>query len=276
VGDLRIISLGGMFGFDVLSYVFSIALSVFAIVGIVNAFNLIDGIDGLAGSLGLIISVTFAFLFYCAGDTGWAFIAAALAGATAGFLIYNVSPARIFMGDSGSLMLGFFAAIMSIHLINISVKSPIDIGFTYITSAPALTAALLVIPVFDTLRVFTIRLIRNQSPFKADNNHLHHRLLSLGLNHLQATGILAGITIIFICFALYLQDIGNSQLIFTMALLITLINSFFSLYIYSSRKTQFPSEGYDSDTKGDLDGREHIMDSNKRFVKSVLEKITEN
>ncbi|WP_207426489.1 MraY family glycosyltransferase [Pedobacter sp. SYSU D00535] len=270
LGDIRIMDLQGILGVHTLAYPFSIGLSVFTIVGIVNAFNLIDGIDGLAGSLGLIMSIAFFWLFYSAGETGWALLSLSLAGALIGFLIHNVSPARIFMGDSGSLMIGFISAVCGIHLINISTDRLIDAG-VIISSAPALVVAILIIPMFDTLRVFTIRIVSNESPFKADSNHLHHRLLSVGLNHTKASAVLAGITLACIALTLYFQDIGNNQLIGTIALLIILLNIGFTFYIYS-RKIRLASK---TETFGqDANPEQPITD--KSFVQSVLEKISEN
>ncbi|HXH99795.1 MAG TPA: MraY family glycosyltransferase [Sphingobacteriaceae bacterium] len=230
IGDIRIMDLGGLLGMYELSYPFSISLTVFAIVGVVNAFNLIDGIDGLAGMLGLIVSVTFAVLFLSAGETGWGYLCLALAGSLGGFLLYNISPARIFMGDSGALMLGFFVAVMSIHFINIVEIKPVLLGgYTY-SSASGLVMALLIIPLFDTLRVFTLRILGNRSPFEADRNHLHHRLIALGLSHTQATFILSAVTLIFLFTAFLFQDIGSNQLIATLGIMILSLNTGFTLY----------------------------------------------
>ena len=254
-----------------LAFPFSIALSVFFIVGIVNAFNLIDGIDGLAGSLGVIMSLTFAFLFYHAGDTGWVIVSMALAGSLVGFLIHNVSPARIFMGDSGSLMIGFLSAVAAIHLLKIVSSGPIDLGFVLVTSAPALVVAILIIPLFDTLRVFAMRLFKGQSPFVADRNHLHHRLLFVGLNHFQATSVLAGVNILCIVSALYLQPIGNNQLIGTLVLFLLLLNTGFTFYIMSLRPVKMKKE-VPVKVAGLIPEAEVFTE--KDFAESILEKIS--
>jgi UDP-N-acetylmuramyl pentapeptide phosphotransferase/UDP-N-acetylglucosamine-1-phosphate transferase len=242
IGDVRIMDLGGVLGLHDLSYPFSISLTVFAIVGIVNSFNLIDGIDGLAGILGVIVSCTYSYFFHAMGDLGWAYMYLSLAGALVGFLIYNITPAKIFMGDSGSLMVGFFAAIGSIHFINTSSLNPIRIDTVTISSAISISLSLLIIPLFDTLRVFTLRLIGNKSPFEADQNHLHHRLLAVGLTHLQATFTLTMITLLFVCASVMFQDIGSNQLIATLAIMILSLNTGFTLYCNSVEKNKIIDE----------------------------------
>lgn len=233
LADIRIKSLDWIFGLTTLSYPFSIALSVFVIVGVINAFNLIDGVDGLAGTLGVIMSLTFAMLFYSAGKTDWTCLSVAIGGAFAGFLIFNISPAKIFMGDSGSLTLGFFSSILGVEFMNISELHPISIGLLRISSAPALVVAILLVPMFDTIRVFTLRILNNTSPFRADRNHIHHRLLSIGMSHTQVTLTLSGITILFIATAFYFQSIGNNQLIATLVIMIVSLNTGFTIYLHS-------------------------------------------
>jgi len=267
VANIRISDLHGIFGIYDIPYYASIALTVFFIVGIVNAFNLIDGIDGLAGSIGVIFSVVFGVLFYKSGDLGWAYLATSLAGALLGFLFFNVTPARIFMGDSGSLLLGFIAAVLSIKFINVSLSENVMAGPFQITSGIGLVSAILIIPVFDTLRVFTLRILRGTSPFTADSNHIHHRLLSLGLSHVQATLVLASVNVVFIIAALSLQNMGDAELVsFTMLLMLTL-NGVLSLFINRFKKT--------ASLAGSIK-RTKPARSEKSFAERVLEKISEN
>ncbi|HEY0057401.1 MAG TPA: MraY family glycosyltransferase [Pedobacter sp.] len=280
IGNIRIMDLGGVLGMYELSYPFSISLTVFAIVGVVNAFNLIDGIDGLAGLLGLIVSLTYACLFLSAGDTGWSFLCFSLAGALGGFLIYNITPAKIFMGDSGALMIGFFSAVTSIHFINLSSQKLIHIGQFDITSAIGLVMALLIIPLFDTLRVFTLRILGNRSPFEADRNHLHHRLLSVGLSHFQATLILTSLTLVFVGLAYLFQDIGSNELIATLAIIILSLNTGFTLYTKTleDRRTEklinnMQPSFVDQDK---LKIVKHLEIEEKKVLRPVFEKISQN
>ena len=268
IANLRIENLHGIFGFYDIPYYASVILTVFFIVGLVNAFNLIDGIDGLAGSIGTILCVVFAVLFYKSGNLGWAYLATALAGALLGFLFFNVTPARIFMGDSGSLLLGFIASVLSLKFMNVSLSQNVMAGPFEITSGAGLVSAILIIPVFDTLRVFTLRIMRGTSPFTADSNHIHHRLLSLGLSHIQATLVLSSVNILLIVSALGLQEIGDAQLISLMILLMLSLNGILSLFInLIKRRAKLLSASMEEDK---------LTKTEKSFAEQVLEKISEN
>lgn len=231
VADIRIDNLQGLMGVGVLDYYVSVALTVVFIVGVVNAFNLIDGVDCLAASLGVMLSIIFAALFFEANELGWAYLSVSLCGALIGFLIFNITPAKIFMGDSGSLVLGFIAVVLSIKYIQISGSNTLNLGVLPITSSFGLIASILLIPIFDTLRVFTLRIVKGKSPFDADSNHLHHRLLFLGFSHLQVTLILVIVNTIFVTITLLCQPIGNAQLISLLILSALAANGLLTLYI---------------------------------------------
>jgi UDP-GlcNAc:undecaprenyl-phosphate GlcNAc-1-phosphate transferase len=231
VANIRITNLQGIIGIYEIPYLVSIVLTVFFIVGIVNAFNLIDGIDGLAGTLAIMVSLVYGYLFFKSGELGWAYLSVSLTGAMIGFLFYNVTPAKIFMGDSGSLLLGFIAAVLSIKFLDVNSKSGASFAPFEIRSSIGLVVSILIIPIFDTLRVFTLRILRNTSPFTADSNHLHHRLLFLGLSHIQAALVLVVCNVIFIILALSLQQIGNNQLLGFLMLAVLTVNGGLSLYI---------------------------------------------
>jgi UDP-N-acetylmuramyl pentapeptide phosphotransferase/UDP-N-acetylglucosamine-1-phosphate transferase len=223
-GGFRIDNLQGILGIYEIPQAASLLLSLLFIVGVVNAFNLIDGIDGLAGTLASIAMFMFAFLFYETAEPGWSWLALSVAGALLGFLYYNFTPAKIFMGDSGSLFIGLLAAVFSIKFMNSTyVPDAGHAGFA-ITSKVSLLSAILVVPIFDTLRVFTLRIMKGTSPFTADNNHLHHRLLSLALNHIQATAILSGFNLLLIIMACSFQRLGDN-LILTILIITTLIGN---------------------------------------------------
>lgn len=279
LADVRIMNLGGFMGVYDLTYPFSIGLSVLTIVGIINAYNLIDGIDGLSGSLGLLFSLVYSYVFFSAGELGWTYVCLALAGSLTGFLIHNISPARIFMGDCGSLMVGFLAAVLSIQFINTASANVIDLGFTSITSAPALAMAIVILPLFDTLRVFAIRIVNNQSPFKADRNHLHHRMLALGLTHMQATGVLSLVAAAFIATAMAFQDVGSNQLVGILIFMIILLNTALSIYLFS-RKISLKEELLDEPTPFESRTKvpviEKIDEDSKTFAEKILDKVSKN
>lgn len=207
LGNIRLTSMYGVFGIYDISYVLSAIVSILFIMLVVNAFNLIDGIDGLAGTTCLVVNGTFTILFIYIRQYELAAISLTIVGAVIGFLRYNFTPAKIFMGDTGSLLIGLISAIMAVNFIEVN-------KFTHnntpgIFAAPALTFAILIGPIFDTLRVFILRISKGISPFTADRNHIHHRVLRLGFNHMQTTLILAGLNILTIVMVLLSSDLGN-------------------------------------------------------------------
>lgn len=235
LGDVLFTNLHGFFGIFELGYTARVFFSLFVIILVINAFNLIDGIDGLAASVGLLVVGFFTVWFFLVGQIDLAVFSAALAGALVAFLRYNVFSIKnkIFMGDIGSLTLGFFISVLIIRFneINLSLQSPYAIH-----AAPSVTFGILIIPLFDTLRVIVIRLIKGQSPFGPDRMHLHHGLLALGMSHRKATGILVLVNMLFIVLVLLMQNIGMHRLFFIVFGLATLL-SFLPTYLYY-RKTR--------------------------------------
>jgi len=179
VSGIRITSFGGLFGINELHIIAQYIITVVTIVGITNAFNLIDGIDGLAGGLGFMSLVTLGIFLTISKDLNYAMIAFALAGALLGFLYFNFNPARIFMGDTGSLVLGFVIAVLCVQLMKInSILSAPVVPNIYV-----FTLGIVMIPVFDTLRVFGTRIWKGHSPFSADKTHIHHLITNKGFTH---------------------------------------------------------------------------------------------
>lgn len=188
MADIRIKSMMGIFGVEELEAWQSYLLSMFVYIVIVNAINLIDGLDGLAGGIGMIISGFFGLLFYFSGNIPLSLLAFVLCGALFGFLIFNFSPARIFMGDSGSLVIGAIICVLAINAINEpGEKLP---EWLSVVNRPVLIMSFLVYPLIDTIRVFTIRAIKGVSPFTADRNHIHHRFVDHGLSHAKTVILL--------------------------------------------------------------------------------------
>ncbi|MBO9152588.1 undecaprenyl/decaprenyl-phosphate alpha-N-acetylglucosaminyl 1-phosphate transferase [Chitinophaga sp. MAH-28] len=210
LGNLQIRNMYGAFGIGELPYHFSLLLTYFTFIVAVNAFNLIDGIDGLAGSVGLLVSAVLGAYFLYVNEPLYAVMGFALAAGLAGFLIYNITPARIFMGDTGSLLVGLVNATLIVKFIEVAGNPA---GKLPLQSVPAIAFAILIIPLFDTLRVFAIRMSRGRSPFTADRHHIHHYMLALGLSHSQATLIAVLSNIAFIVMAYSLQGIGTTALL---------------------------------------------------------------
>lgn len=195
--DIRLTTFYGLFGLGDMSIYSSYFFSIFTIVVITNSFNLVDGIDGLAASLGIVGAATFGAWYYFLGMTQYAILSFALIGSLLGFLWFNRSPAKIFMGDTGSLLVGIIMAILAIKFIDSIRVLPRTHPYK-ILSVPIFTCAVLIVPLFDTLRVFIIRLSQKRSPFSPDRNHIHHILIDLGMTHMQATAFLVLFTILSI------------------------------------------------------------------------------
>lgn len=181
MGDIRITGLHGVFFVERIPEWGSIFLSLFTYIVVVNAMNLIDGVDGLAAGVGFLATTFFGTWFVFANEYTLASLSFALSGALLGFLVFNFSPAKIFMGDSGSLIIGMFIYVLSTKLIEYPVNR-LDNFWVHISNSVFAIAAL-VYPLTDTLRVFVIRTVKGQSPFEADRNHIHHRLIDCGYSH---------------------------------------------------------------------------------------------
>ncbi len=202
-GNVFFKSLPEIIGWPALPSFVVYGFSIFTILLLINAFNLIDGINGLAGGVAVLFSLILGTWMYFAGARPESLLAFGLAGAVLGFLIYNIR-AKIFMGDTGSMLVGLVSSVLLIRFLEWNALLPRD-NPLQIGAAPAVIFGLLVLPLFDTLRVFVLRILRGKSPFRADRSHLHHLLLDLGLSHLQATGLLlaANIGIILLCYYLH-------------------------------------------------------------------------
>lgn len=193
MADIRITQFWGLFYVNGIPDWFSIVFSFFVYIVIVNAINLIDGVDGLAAGVGLIASVAFAIWFYNTGDIPLALLATSLGGSLLGFLFFNWHPAKIFMGDSGSLIIGVVMYVLAVKMIEFPMHM-LPHGISDV-SKPVLAMAILAYPLVDTLRVFINRAIQGRSPFSADKNHIHHKLMSLGFGHVKTSLILYAFTI---------------------------------------------------------------------------------
>ena len=187
----------------------SIPISVLWIVGITNAVNLIDGLDGLACGVSTISSMTLLVIALIMAEPDVAMITAALAGACLGFLPYNMNPARIFMGDTGSTFLGYILAVVSIQ--------GLFKFYTFISfAAPFLMLGL---PIFDTCFAILRRLAKGQSPMAPDRGHIHHRLIDMGFSQKQAVAMLYVISAILGLSAVVLTTIGAVRaMLFLLAL----------------------------------------------------------
>ena len=182
----------------------SIPITIFWVVGITNTLNLIDGLDGLAAGVAMISSLS---LMFVAGKFGYATViltSAIVAGACLGFLPFNFNPAKIFMGDTGALFLGFMLAAISIEGVMKSVA----------TIAIIVPIIILGVPIFDTTFAIFRRLISGQSIMTADKGHLHHRLLAKGYSQRKTVLILYGISSVFGVFAVIVAKANSQQAVY--------------------------------------------------------------
>jgi UDP-N-acetylmuramyl pentapeptide phosphotransferase/UDP-N-acetylglucosamine-1-phosphate transferase len=192
MSDIRLTGLYGFFGvYDIPIWV-SYVISIFTILVLTNSFNLIDGLDGLAGSISLVTCLFLGWWFMEADLTSYSVFSFILVGSILSFLVYNWHPAKIFMGDTGSLSLGFALAVLTILFIDKNGTMANYEGWKF--NAPiASGVALLIIPIYDTSRIFIKRMLKGKSPMAPDKSHVHHFLLRMGLRHDQVT-----LTLVFI------------------------------------------------------------------------------
>lgn len=222
-GGIRIQNLHGIMGFYEVPLTIQYPLSLVATIMFINAFNFIDGIDGLAATLGLFASAIFGVLFFKYGQADYALLCFCLAGACLGFLFHNHHPAKVFMGDTGSLVIGLLLAAFATTLLNMSHLTHEEI----ISVSPALIFTVLFIPLYDFIRVVVIRILNGSSPLHPDRNHIHHTILRQGFGHGGATFILAFFNLGFIILQQVFSDM-NINIFILMSILVAVIsiNSF--------------------------------------------------
>jgi UDP-GlcNAc:undecaprenyl-phosphate GlcNAc-1-phosphate transferase len=221
--------LHGFLGFQHISLLLSLPLSAFIMVAIINAFNLIDGIDGLASIVGIVIFTIYGVLFWILERYFFVGLSALMIGSLLAFLRFNLSSSKkIFMGDTGSLLIGFIISVMTIRFFcldtNTLEKLPVQLE-----NLPLLVLAILVVPFFDTTRVFTIRLMNKRGPFSPDRNHIHHLLIDyLRLTHRKASIYIGIVNFLFIAIFFILgANYSNYMLLLLMILFIFLFVYFF-------------------------------------------------
>jgi UDP-GlcNAc:undecaprenyl-phosphate GlcNAc-1-phosphate transferase len=233
-GHFQLTSLHGFLGLTALNPVFSMLFSYTTILVVMNAFNLIDGVDGLAGTLGLVSTLFFGVVFAIENDFAYAILAFSMAASLLAFLLYNYSPAKVFMGDTGSLLLGLVNAVLVIRFINTASLPGTVLQFS---AAPAIGFAALFVPLMDTLRVTVLRVYQGRSPFDPDVNHIHHLLMKRGLSHMQITGLLGLMAMGYIAFAILIQSMGINFVIAGLFLIGTAISGYCTFMSMPSSKT---------------------------------------
>ena len=213
--------------------VFAIPVTVIWIVAITNSVNLIDGLDGLACGVSVIASITMFVIAFVLVDVNAAIILAALTGACLGFIPYNFNPAKIFMGDTGALLLGFVLATVSI----------ISVFKFYAIISFAVPFLVLGLPLFDTSFAFFRRLLHGRNPMAPDRGHFHHRLIDMGLSQKQAVAILYSISFVLGLSAVIITTDGEIKaLILTFAFCIAVAVAVTVMKGFSREKEEKPAE----------------------------------
>ena len=229
--DVRIRSLFGVFGVYELNYFLSVIFSIVTFIILVNAYNLIDGIDGLAGVYGVICFSLFGISYYRLGEYNYPLVilSTTIIGTVIGFLYYNLSDRskKIFMGDTGSMLLGFLLTFTSICFMDIFIVKKVQGAvFYHLNTAPVMAIAIMILPIVDTLNVIIIRLAEKRSPFDADKNHIHHKLLKLGITHKRATLYIISYYLFIVIVSYFLRHLEVNLL-----LIIILILGFIGAYL---------------------------------------------
>lgn len=241
--DIRIRSLFGICGVFELSYLVSVLFSIVTFIILINAFNLIDGIDGLAGGYCVICSALFGISYYRLGQYNYPLVVLSviIIGAVLAFLYYNLSNYRtnkIFMGDTGSMLLGFLLAFTAVCFIDIFIDKALpNVPRYHLRSAPAVAVAILILPIVDTLNVIIIRLANKRSPFDADKNHIHHKLLKLNLTHRRSSFYIIVYYLLIVIVAYYLRHI-NVNLLLVIILLLGFLGAYLPDFIYRFRNNK--------------------------------------
>lgn len=227
-------SFWGLWGIDTIPAWISWPLTVFAAVGIINAINLIDGVNGLSSGFCFIASVLFSIIFYRTGNIAMATLAVSAAGAIVPFFLHNVfgNSTKMFIGDGGTLVIGTMMSIFVIYILHSgsSCSTYAEEGLGLIP----LTLSIMSVPIFDTLRVMSMRILRGTSPFHPDRTHLHHIFLELGFSHVGTTISILTLNSIIVAawFASYKSGASvDVQLYIVMALSISVT---FIFYRFSS------------------------------------------
>jgi len=203
LGEIQIDSMHGVLGIYELPDIFATLFTIFVVVVITNGFNLIDGVDGLACGVGIISSFCFGVVSSIMNQLDMAIIAFSLLGSLLAFLKYNFHPAQIFMGDTGSLVVGMILSVLAINCIEYGLVTETN-GLP--NKGPLLAIVFLSVPLFDSLRVFVVRALKGEGPLTAGKDHIHHALLDLGCGHKYTSLILYAISTLLILGSYFLLE----------------------------------------------------------------------
>ena len=233
--SFKIDSLNGFLGIQEIPSYLYYTVGAFMMLTIINAYNLIDGIDGLAAIVGTVILILYTTIFYVTGEYFYALICLTLNGSIMAFLGYNFSATKkIFMGDTGSLIVGFIISVLTLKFLALKPTAYEELPFL-LENAPLIAISILIVPLFDTARVFAIRLANKKGPFSPDRNHTHHILIDYwGLTHKQASIIIGSFNLIFVILFIIIASISKNIIVAGFLIIsVVLLGYIFYRYDYS-------------------------------------------
>ena len=228
-------SLNGFLNIYEIPYFLYIVIAGFLMLTIINSYNLIDGIDGLASIVGIVIMIIYTTIFYLSGELFFALISITLNACLMAFFGFNISSdKKIFMGDTGSLIVGFIISVLTLKFLALKPESYEGLPFL-LENAPLIAISILIVPLFDTARVFTIRIANKKGPFSPDRNHVHHVLIDYwGLSHKQASFIIGCFNIMFvILFVILGSKAKNLGMVIVLVAAVILLGYIFFRFNYN-------------------------------------------
>ncbi|WP_299430969.1 MraY family glycosyltransferase [uncultured Maribacter sp.] len=233
--SFTITSLNGFLNVNEIPYYLYLGIAGFMMLTIINSYNLIDGIDGLASIVGIVIMVLYTTIFYLTGEYFFALLSITLNASLMAFLGFNLSSdKKIFMGDTGSLIVGFIISILTLKFLALGPESYTEMPFL-LENAPLIAISILIVPLFDTARVFTIRIANKKGPFSPDRNHTHHVLIDYwGLSHKQASFIIGCFNLLFVMLFIVLgSKAKNLGMVIMLVSVVIFLGYIFFKYNYS-------------------------------------------
>lgn len=236
VNDSFIIeSLNGFLNIYEIPYYLYLGLGAFFMLIIINSYNLIDGIDGLASVVGIVIMMIYTTIFYLTQEFFFALISITTNACLMAFFGFNVSSVKkIFMGDTGSLIVGFIISILTLKFLALKPEAYSDLPFL-LENAPLIAISILIVPFFDTARVFALRIANKKSPFSPDRNHTHHVLIDFwGLSHKQASFIIGCFNFMFVVlFVILGSKAKNVGMVIMLVSVVVFLGYIFFKYNYN-------------------------------------------
>ncbi|MFD1615871.1 MraY family glycosyltransferase [Gelatiniphilus marinus] len=250
-------TLNGFLGINEIPIYIYYVIAGFIMLTIINAYNLIDGIDGLAAIVGIVILIIYATIFYMTKEYFFLLLSLTLNGCLIAFLKYNLSTTneKIFMGDTGSLIVGFIISILTLKFLALTPEKYDSLPFL-IENIPLIAISILIVPLFDTARVFTIRLANKKSPFSADRNHTHHILIDyFKISHRKASLIIGGFNLLFVYLFIILGSASyNLWLVTILVITVIILGYLFYRFDYSfsniRRKIRFKKKVNNAKKRG--------------------------